>query len=164
MQIISAHPDTDEKVYLSQLTPTFGTSANDRRDAQEHINMLWKLNQCTLLYLSSGAGRGLELTRVHPFSHYQEFFNSLRFLLRSEKNVIHGIDMNDMPPHFISPTLSRFVVILNTAIYPAVEASQHFSLFSVEEAPAAAAEMFCIIMALKRPSAPRFAETSSCRS
>jgi len=110
--------------------------------------MLWKLNQCTLLYLSSGAGRGLELTRVNPFSHYQEFFNSLRFLLRSEKNVIHGIDMNDMTPHFISPTLSRFVVILNTVIYPTVEASPHFSLFSVEEAPAAAAEMFSIIMGL----------------
>ena len=62
----SSYSDTDEKVYLSQLTPTFGISANDRRNAQEHINMLWKMNQCILLYLSSGAGRGLELTRVHP--------------------------------------------------------------------------------------------------
>lgn len=146
----SSYSDTDEKVYLSQLTPTFGISANDRRNAQEHINMLWKMNQCILLYLSSGAGRGLELTRVHPFSHYQEYFNSLRFLLRSEKNVIHGIDMNDMTPHFISPTLSRFVVILNTVLYPAVEASPHFSLFSMEEAPVAAAEMFSIIMGLEK--------------
>jgi len=52
-------------------------------DVQTHINMLWRFNQGTLLYLSAGAGRGLELTRIGPFKYFQEYyFNCLRFTMR----------------------------------------------------------------------------------
>eukprot|EP00986_Skeletonema_menzelii_P008587 scaffold3677_cov108-Skeletonema_menzelii.AAC.1 len=53
--------DTNEKVELSSLIPTLNVE-----DVQTHINMLWRFNQGTLLYLSGGAGRGLELTRIGP--------------------------------------------------------------------------------------------------
>lgn len=55
---------TNEKVDLSSFIPMLGVEG-----AQCHINMLWRYNQGTLLYLSSGAGRGVELTRVHSFKH-----------------------------------------------------------------------------------------------
>ena len=110
--------------------------------AQCHINMLWRYNQGTLLYLSSGAGRGVELTRVHSFEHFQEHFNCLRFQLRSEKNVLHGVDNNQQVPHFVPATLSRPIIIANMVVYPAATASQTLTVPSVAEGPAEAALMF----------------------
>jgi len=111
--------------------------------------MLWRLNQGTLLYLSSGAGRGLELTRIHPFSQFQEYFNSLRFSMRSEKNVLHGVDNNRMVCHFVSPSLARYLLILYLVLYPAVEASATLQLPSVRDAPKEADLMFRKIMNLE---------------
>jgi len=110
--------------------------------AQEHINMLWRYNQGTLLYLSSGAGRGIELTRVHPFKDFQEHFNCLRFEMRSEKNVRHGVDNNRQVPHFVPGTLSRYIIIANVVIYPAVTTSSTLTVPSVDEGPAQASLMF----------------------
>eukprot|EP00984_Skeletonema_dohrnii_P021088 scaffold10435_cov77-Skeletonema_dohrnii-CCMP3373.AAC.1 len=70
--------DTNEKVELSSLIPILNVE-----DVQTHINMLWRFNQGTLLYLSAGAGRGLELTRIGPFKDFQEYFNC-RVAERSE--------------------------------------------------------------------------------
>lgn len=106
--------------------------------AQEHINMLWRYNQGTLLYLSSGTGRGIELTRVHPFKDFQEHFNCLRFEMRSEKNVRHGVDNNRQVPHFVPGTLSRYIIIANVVIYPAVTTSSTLTVPSVDEGPAQA--------------------------
>lgn len=78
--------------------------------------------------------------------------------MRSEKNVIHGVDRNESTTHLICPTLTRFVVIANKAIYPAVEASAYLSLPSLESAPAAAAETFSTIMRL-----PKIVSTKICR-
>ena len=61
-----------KKIDLSSFIPMLGVEG-----AQGHINMLWRYNQGTLLYLSSGAGRGFELTRVHPFEQFQEHFIQL---------------------------------------------------------------------------------------
>ena len=149
---------TDERVHILQLSPTFGETIDSQRKAQEHIDVLWKLIQCTLLYMSSGAGRGLELTRIHPFSHYQEYHNSLRFEMRSEKNVIHGVDRNESTTHLIPPSLARFVLIINKVIYPLAEACAHLSIPSLEAAPSAAAEIFCSVMQL-----PTIVTTKICR-
>eukprot|EP00985_Skeletonema_marinoi_P026066 scaffold19832_cov115-Skeletonema_marinoi.AAC.1 len=119
--------DTNEKVELSSLIPILNVE-----DVQTHINMLWRFNQGTLLYLSAGAGRGLELTRIGPFKYFQEYFNCLRFTMRSEKNVLHGVDRNKKNPHFVPPSLSRYIIILNMVIYPAVEQSQTLTIPSID--------------------------------
>ena len=118
--------------------------------AQCHINMLWRYNQGTLLYLSSGAGRGVELTRVHSFEHFQEHFNCLRFQMRSEKNVLHGVDNNQQVPHFVPATLSRPIIIANMVVYPAATASQTLTVPSVAEGPAEAALKKLVILADNR--------------
>ena len=97
--------------------------------------MLWRFNQGTLLYLSAGAGRGLELTRIGPFKYFQEYFNCLRFTMRSEKNVLHGVDRNKKIAHFVPPSLSRYIIILNLVIYPAVEQSQTLTIPSIDRGP-----------------------------
>ena len=119
----SLAPDTNEKVELSSLIPTLNVE-----DVQTHINMLWRFNQGTLLYLSGGAGRGLELTRIGPFNTFQEYFNCLHFTMRSEKNVLHGVDRNKQIHHYVPPSLSRYIIILNLVIYPAVERSQTLTI------------------------------------
>eukprot|EP00985_Skeletonema_marinoi_P028008 scaffold23798_cov99-Skeletonema_marinoi.AAC.1 len=108
--------DTNEKVELSSLIPILNVE-----DVQTHINMLWRFNQGTLLYLSTGAGRGLELTCIGPFKYFQEYFNCLRFTMRSE--------------NFVPPSLSRYIIILNLVIYPAVEQSQTLSIPSIDRGP-----------------------------
>lgn len=97
--------------------------------------MLNRYNQGTILYLSSGAGRGIELTRIRPFKEFEEYFNCLRFTMRSEKNVLHGVDKNQQIPHFVPPSLSRYMIVLNLVIYPAVEDSQTLTIPSIDRGP-----------------------------
>eukprot|EP00984_Skeletonema_dohrnii_P003654 scaffold1249_cov108-Skeletonema_dohrnii-CCMP3373.AAC.1 len=114
--------DTNDKVQVSDIIPVLNAEDLTPSEVQMHVNKLWSLNQFILLYLSSGAGRGLELTRLHSFSKFQEYFNCLRFYMRSEKNILHGVDNNMLVPHFIPPSLARFIIILNVVLYPAVVA------------------------------------------
>eukprot|EP00985_Skeletonema_marinoi_P001077 scaffold440_cov206-Skeletonema_marinoi.AAC.1 len=81
--------DTNDKVQVSAIIPVINAEDLTPSEVQMHVNKLWSLNQFILLYLSSGAGRGLELTRLHSFSKFQEYFNCLRFYMRSEKNILH---------------------------------------------------------------------------
>ena len=70
----------------------------DGEEVQEHINALFGLTMVVLLYLSAGAGRGIEVSRIGDFhnfcDYFQEYFNHLRFGMRSEKNINHGVDNN----------------------------------------------------------------------
>ena len=70
----------------------------DGEEAQGHINALFGLTMVVLLYLSAGAGRGIEVSRIGDFhnfcDYFQEYFNHLRFGMRSEKNINHGVDNN----------------------------------------------------------------------
>lgn len=62
---------------------------------QATINELFSLEQGTLLYLSSGAGRGEEVKGVHPFeTDFQLIFNHLHFQMRSSKAINHGVNPN----------------------------------------------------------------------
>ena len=70
----------------------------DGEEVQDHINALFGLTMVVLLYLSAGAGRGIEVSRIGDFhnfcDYFQEYFNHLRFGMRSEKNINHGVDKN----------------------------------------------------------------------
>ena len=121
-----------------------------RDEVQGHINTLWRLNQGTLLYLSAGAGRGLELTEIHGFSEFQEFFNCLRFSMKSNKNVLHGVDKNRMIDHFIPPSLARYIIVLNLCLYPVVT-TNGFTLPKQSDADTEANLMFQEVMKLAKP-------------
>ena len=120
-----------------------------QEEVQGHINMLWRLNQGTLLYLSSGAGRGLELNEIHGFSDFQEFFNCLRFSMKSNKNVLHGVDKNRMIDHFIPPSLARYIIVLNLCLYPVVT-TNGFTLPKQSDADTEANLMFQEVMKLAK--------------
>lgn len=140
--------DTNDKVQVSEIIPVLNAEYLTPSEVQMHVNKLWSLNQFILLYLSSGAGRGLELTRLHSFSKFQEYFNCLRFYMRSEKNILHGVDNNMLVPHFIPPSLARFIIILNVVLYPAVVAHPILTLPSIDDAPKKADLMFRKVMKL----------------
>lgn len=72
--------------------------------------------------------------------------------MRSEKNVLHGVDNNRMVCHFVSPSLARYLLILYLVLYPAVEASATLQLPSVRDAPKEADLMFRKIMNLEKNS------------
>ena len=81
------------------------------------------MNQCekmTLLYLSSGAGRGEDINSIDPFPKWQEYFNSLRFQMSYKKGERHGIHLNDNVDHFVPPTLTRYIIVLHLVILPAI--------------------------------------------
>eukprot|EP00985_Skeletonema_marinoi_P001088 scaffold443_cov83-Skeletonema_marinoi.AAC.1 len=95
-EVFGSVKDTKEKVELLSLIPILNVEDCHRnavldlaniasayeKDVQTHINLLvWRFNQGTLLYLSAGAGRGLELTSIGPFNYFQEYFNCLRFTM-----------------------------------------------------------------------------------
>ena len=58
-------------------------------------------------YFSSGAARGAEMKRLPDFKHSQLLFNSLTFELRSNKNMSHGQNFNEMVRHYLPPSTSR---------------------------------------------------------
>ena len=81
------------------------------------------MNQCekmTLLYLSSGAGRGEDINSIDPFPKWQEYFNSLRFQMSYKKGERHGIHLNDNVDHFVPPTLARYIIVMHLVILPAI--------------------------------------------
>ncbi len=79
-------------------------------------------------------GRGrIELTRIRPFEEFQEYSSCLRFTMRSEKNVVHGVDKNNQIPHFVPLSLSRYMVVLNLVIYPAVADSKTLTIPSIDQ-------------------------------
>ena len=135
----------------SEIIPILDPTKID--EVQACIDSCYQCNMATLLYLSAGAGRGVEISRIgtHPeFSEYfQEFFNHLRFGMRSEKGINHGVDNNSAVAHFVPPSLSRFIVVCNLCLYPAVvQQGETFKMPTLEFAPAAANTMFRQVMNL----------------
>ena len=110
---------------------------------QATINELFSLEQGTLLYLSSGAGRGEEVKGVHPFeTDFQLIFNHLHFQMRSSKAINHGVNPNGWVDHFVSPSLSRLIVVLNLCVYTAARQLPNLQLPIQDDAKMAAGDMF----------------------
>ena len=84
------------------------------------------------------------------FSRCQLRFNSLHFQLRSEKNITHGRNNNQMVEHWLPPSASRRCIICNMLLYPLLEQSQ-FLLPSNNLINQAISEMFAKTMQLQSP-------------
>ena len=69
--------------------------------------------------------------------------------MRSEKGINHGVDNNSAVAHFVPPSLSRFIVVCNLCLYPAVvQQAETFTMPTLEFAPTAANTMFRQVMNL----------------
>ena len=132
------------------IIPTLDTTAIE--DVQHRINMCFRLTMGILLYFSSGAGRGIEVSRVGTFNqffdYFQEYFNCLRFGMRSEKNINHGVDNNLPVAHYVPASLTRHIVVCYLCLYPAVQESDIFTMPSMDKAPDEADAMFRSVMKL----------------
>ena len=145
--IVSNGINHDKTIHIArQIVPLLDN--NDMMDIQKKINNLFRYMCGVLLYLSSGAGHGLEVTEIPPFSRFQEVFNSLRFGMRSSKNINHGVDNNSIISHYVSPHLSRYLVIINLVIRPTVEQHNILKWPNKSKAPTEAGIMFREIMRL----------------
>jgi len=132
---------------VSQLVPLLDT--NNVANTQTLVNQLFSLEQGTLLYLSSGPGRGEEIKDKLSFADgFRLHFNMLRFHLRSHKGVNHGVNRNEWVTHFVSPSLSRLIAVLNLCVYPAARQHPGLTVPSQELAKDAAREMFQLIFGL----------------
>lgn len=74
----------------------------------------------TLLYLSSGTGRGEDINSISPFPKWQKYFNSLGFQMSYKKGERHDIHLNDNVNHFVPPTLTRYIIVMHLVILPAI--------------------------------------------
>ncbi len=130
-------------------------------NTQSVVNNLFSLEQGIYLYLSSGAGRGEEIKRVHSFqSAFQLLFNHLRFQMKSTKAVNHGVDRNDWVDHFVSPSLSRLIIVLNLCVYEAIRSGSfpELKVPAQEEAKAAARDMFRLIFGISSTNTKEYRE------
>ena len=112
----------------TDVIPALDTTAI--QDVQHHINMCFRLTMGILLYFSSGAGRGIEVSRIGPFNqfcdNFQEYFNCLRFGMRSEKGINHGVDNNLPVAHYVPASLARHIVVCYTCVSFPLLTSQIF--------------------------------------
>jgi len=127
--------------------------ASHIEDTQRLIDTCFRCNMGTLLYFSSGAGRGIEVSSVGSFhefcDYFQEYFNCLRFGMRSEKGINHGVDNNLPVAHYVPASLSRYIVVCNLCLYPAAYASDQFSVPTMDQAPDEADALFRLVMGLE---------------
>ena len=117
---------------------------------KDAIYQCWKYNLGFHAYFSGGAARGAEINRMPSFRHCQLRFNSLHFQLRSEKNITHGRNFNQMVEHWLPPSASRRSIICNLLLYPRLEKST-FSLPSNDHINSALSKMFAKTMRLEFP-------------
>lgn len=142
---------------VTQLIPLLDSA--DILEVQDRINQLFSLEQGTLLYLSSGAGRGEEIKKLHSFNEaFTLHFNVLHFHMRSGKGISHGVNLNDWVDHFVPPSLSPIIVVLNLCVYPAAHQNPHLQVPTKADAKNGAREMFQNIFRVQGSSTKDFRE------
>ena len=125
------------------------------------INELFSLEQGTYLYLSCGAGRGETIKNLHSFeSTFQLIFNHLHFQMKSSKAVNHGVDPNDWVDHYVSPSLSRLIVVLNLCVYRPIRSGliPELKVPIQDEAKNAARDMFKLIFGITSTNTKEYRE------
>ena len=84
-------------------------------------------------YLSLGICRMTEAVNYPPISESIIAFNSLRFQMKSNKGVRHGVDSSHLQDHYMSPSATRRVVMIELALLPDVERTEGVSAPAVNE-------------------------------
>ena len=132
---------------VKELLPILDDPTNTDK-IQQSINMLFQLEQGTLMYLSSGAGRGDEVNGIHPFNTFQEYFNSLRFQMIVKKGSRAGKRRSRTVNHYVCPTLARYIAVLHLCIYPAALEVSALTVPGQADAREAADRMFMSVFGL----------------
>lgn len=135
--------------------------ADSVHSVQMTINELFSLEQGTYLYLSCGAGRGETIKNLHSFeSTFQLIFNHLHFQMKSSKAVNHGVDPNDWVDHYVSPSLSRLIVVLNLCVYRPIRSGliPELKVPIQDEAKNAARDMFKLIFGITSTNTKEYRE------
>ena len=101
-------------------------------------------------YFSSGAARGAEMKHLPDFKHSQLLFNSLTFELRSNKNMSHGQNFNEMVRHYLPPSTSRRSILWNMVLLPALKSAGYHEPDN-NHVNIALSEMFQKTMNLPKP-------------
>ena len=141
--IISSGTADEEEILISSIHPTL---PDGDKDIERAIYDCWKYDIGAHAYLSSGAARGKEITRLPDFKYSQFIFNCLRFQLHSRKGEDHGVKENEMVEHFLPPSLSRLTLIHQLSLYPALTDSPSYNIPDLKHADRAADDMFTDIM------------------
>ena len=71
-----------------------------------------------------------EAVNYPPISESIIAFNSLRFQMKSNKGVRHGVDSSQLQDHYMSPSATRRVVMIELAVLPDVERTMHCGVLS----------------------------------
>ena len=141
--IISSGTADEEEILISSIHPTL---PDGDKDIKRAIYNCWKYDIGAHAYLSSGAARGKEITRLPDLKFSQFIFNCVRFQLHSRKGEDHGVKENEMVEHFLPPSLSRLTLIHQLSLYPALTDSLSYNIPDLKHADRAADNMFTEIM------------------
>ena len=145
--IVSNGNANEEEILISSIHPTL---PDNDKDIERAIYDCWKYDIGAHAYFSSGAARGKEITRLPDFQYSQFIFNCVRFELYSRKGEDHGARENEMVEHFLSPSQSRFNLIQNLSLYPALTDSPSYNIPDLEQADRAADDMFTEVMGFEQ--------------
>ena len=137
-------------IYISEFIPFL--SGGNEETTKASIYQCWLYAMGSHAYFGSGAARGVEVTRLPAFSKCQFIFGSLRYEMFSLKGEKHGVKENQLVTHWLSPSISRRVILQELSLYPAIISSDRYSLPNATGANKAADEMFANVMGLSKPA------------
>ena len=146
--------DTENTIKLNTIRPSLVVGDDAARDA---IDGCFAFEQFALGYLGVGAGRGTEIANAPAFADSDFVFNSLHYQMRSEKGQNHAQFKNRMVDHYLPPSVSRRVILINLGLYAAISDSDaaEWALPPKEDAAKVADKMFKQIMGLRETLGPK---------
>lgn len=141
-----------ETIPLSDLTPTLSGD-----NVQMNVNKIWNILRGAMAYLSSGAARGAEVSRLPSKDNWILVFNMLRFETYSKKNETWGQHTNTTVERYLPPSISRYAMLAFFCLFPAVESHFSINLPQDDTAGQAADQMFQTVMQLQHSIGTKFA-------
>ena len=152
MLILDRVQDTIQEIYLSTIIPSL---SGNEESIKEAIQIIHGFDKGCHAYFGSGSARGEEIKDLPPFDKSQLFFNSLRYQLCSKKNQCHGQANNKLIDHYLPPSITRYVVVINMCLYPELRKSMIYNQPQESDIPSAISKMFQHAMSLSQPVGPR---------
>lgn len=141
------------RIYLHTLTPALPAQTDSC--IQSEIVKCAQFVYFCFGYLGMGALRGTEIVQLQEFNTMQFIFNSIRYQVRSNKGERHGVANNNMIDHFLSPTISRLVILIIRNLLPAIKKTSNYYFPEKRNAPHLADHYFMHVFKLKAPLGPK---------
>lgn len=143
METIDPHRD---------LAPALGQQADD--DIQKAIARCFEFEKFAFAYSGVGGARGTDLVNMPEYPDMLFVFNTLMYDLTSLKGVSHGRCSNKSVEHYLPPSISRIVVLLNLVLWPAVKQSDVFKMPDKSTSHDAADRFFPKVFGLQQSLGP----------